>query len=60
MSLPTGRISSENNKKGEKTMITNGFTYIAVLACIAGGLIWAQHTTKAKFFDYVPPWFCCT
>ena len=36
-------------------MITNGFTYIAVLACIAGGLIWAQHTTKAKFFDYVPP-----
>ena len=68
MSLPTGRISSENNKKGEKTMITNGFTYIAVLACIAGGLIWAQHTTKAKFFDYVPPvvllyligMICCT
>ena len=49
-------------------MITNGFTYIAVLACIAGGLIWAQHTTKAKFFDYVPPvvllyligMICCT
>ena len=49
-------------------MITNGFTYIAVLAFIAGGLIWAQHTTKAKFFDYVPPvvllyligMICCT
>ena len=49
-------------------MITNGFTYIAVLACLAGCLIWAQHTTKAKFFDYVPPvvllyligMICCT
>ena len=49
-------------------MITNGFTYIALLAFIAGGLIWAQHTTKAKFFDYVPPvvllyligMICCT
>ena len=49
-------------------MITNGFTYIAVLACIAGCLIWAQHSTKAKFFDYVPPvvllyligMICCT
>ena len=49
-------------------MITNGFTYIAVLAFIVGGLIWAQHSTKAKFFDYVPPvvllyligMVCCT
>ena len=49
-------------------MITNGFTYLAVLACVAGCLIWAQHTTKAKFFDYVPPvvllyligMICCT
>ena len=49
-------------------MITNGFTYLAVLACIAGCLIWAQHATKAKFFDYVPPvvllyligMICCT
>ena len=49
-------------------MITNGFTYIAVLAFIAGGLIWLQHSTKAKFFDYVPPvvllyligMVCCT
>ena len=49
-------------------MITNGFTYIALLACVAGCLIWAQHTTKAKFFDYVPPvvllyligMICCT
>jgi len=49
-------------------VITNGFTYIALLACIAGCLIWAQHSTKAKFFDYVPPvvllyligMVCCT
>ena len=49
-------------------MITNGFTYIAVLACLAGVLIWAQYSTKAKFFDYVPPvvllyligMLCCT
>ena len=49
-------------------MITNGFTYIAFLAFIAGCLIWAQHSTKAKFFDYVPPvvllyligMVCCT
>ena len=49
-------------------MITNGFTYIALLAFIAGVLIWAQHSTKAKFFDYVPPvvllyligMVCCT
>ena len=49
-------------------MITNGFTYIAVLACIAGCLIWAQKSTQAKFFDFVPPvvllyligMLCCT
>jgi len=49
-------------------LITNGFTYLAVLACIAGCLIWAQHATKSKFFDYVPPvvllyligMICCT
>ena len=36
-------------------MITNGFTYIAVLAFIAAVLIGAQKLTKSKFFDYVPP-----
>ena len=49
-------------------MITSGFTYLAVLACIAGCLIWAQYATKSKFFDYVPPvvllyligMVCCT
>ena len=49
-------------------MITNGFTYIALLAFIAGSLIWAQKATKSKFFDYAPPvvllymigMICCT
>lgn len=49
-------------------MITNGFTYLAVLACIAGCLIWAQKATKSKFFEFVPPvvllyligMLCCT
>lgn len=49
-------------------MITNGFTYLAVLACVAGCLIWSQNATKSKFFDYVPPvvllyligMICCT
>ena len=49
-------------------MITNGFTYLAVLACIAGCLIWAQKKTQAKFFEYAPPvvllyligMLCCT
>lgn len=49
-------------------MITNGFTYIAVLAFIAACLIGAQKMTKSKFFDYVPPvvllyliaMLCCT
>lgn len=49
-------------------MITNGFTYIAVLAFIAAVLIGAQKLTKSKFFDYVPPvvllyligMVCCT
>ena len=36
-------------------MITNGFTYIAVLAFLAACLIGAQKLTKSKFFDYVPP-----
>lgn len=36
-------------------MITNGFTYIAVLIFIAAILVWLQRYTKSKFFDYVPP-----
>lgn len=36
-------------------MITNGFTYLAFLAAIAGSLIWAQKATGAKFFEYMPP-----
>ena len=36
-------------------MITNGFTYIAVLICLAAFLVWLQKYTKWKFFDYVPP-----
>ena len=49
-------------------MITNGFTYIAVLAFIAACLIWVHKTVPTKFFDYVPPvvllyligMLCCT
>lgn len=36
-------------------MITNGFTYIAVLIFLAAMLVWLQRYTKSKFFDYVPP-----
>ncbi|MBS6396933.1 MAG: DUF819 family protein [Clostridiales bacterium] len=36
-------------------MITNGFTYIAVLIFIAAILVWLQRYTKSKFFDYAPP-----
>ena len=36
-------------------MITNGFTYIAVLIFIAALLVWLQKYTKSKFFDFVPP-----
>lgn len=36
-------------------MITNGFTYIAVLVFTAAVLVWLQRTTKSKFFDYAPP-----
>ncbi len=36
-------------------MITNGFTYIAFLMFVAGGLLFLQKTTKWKVFDIVPP-----
>ena len=36
-------------------MITNGFTYVAVLIFIAAMLLWLQKFTKWKFFDFVPP-----
>lgn len=36
-------------------MITNGFTYIAVLIFIGAMLLWLQKYTKWKFFDFVPP-----
>lgn len=36
-------------------MITNGFTYIAVLIFLAAMLVWLQKYTKAKFFEFVPP-----
>lgn len=36
-------------------MITNGFTYIAVLIFIAAMLVWLQKYTKSKFFEYAPP-----
>ena len=36
-------------------MITNGFTYIAVLVFLAAVLVGAEKLTKWKFFKYVPP-----
>lgn len=36
-------------------MITNGFTYIAVLIFIAAVLLCLQKYTQWKFFDYAPP-----
>ena len=36
-------------------MITNGFTYIAFLMFIAGGMLALQKYTKWKVFDIVPP-----
>lgn len=36
-------------------MITNGFTYIAVLIFTAAMLVWLQKVTKSKFFEYAPP-----
>ncbi len=36
-------------------MITSGFTYIAFLMFVAGGLLFLQKTTKWKIFDIVPP-----
>lgn len=36
-------------------MITNGFTYIAVLVFLAAILVGAEKLTKWKFFKYVPP-----
>lgn len=36
-------------------MITNGFTYIAVLIFTAALLVWLQKYTKSKFFDWAPP-----
>lgn len=49
-------------------MITNGFTYIAVLVALAAVLIGLEEKTKAKFFKYAPPvvllylitMICCT
>ncbi|MEY8232706.1 DUF819 family protein [Oscillospiraceae bacterium 50-16] len=57
-----------SDRKGESIVITNGFTYLAVLACIAGCLIWAQKKTQSKFFEFAPPvvllyligMLCCT
>jgi len=35
--------------------ITNGFTYVAVLMFLAGGLLFLQKNFKWKIFDTVPP-----
>jgi len=35
-------------------MITNGFTYLAVIVFFAGTVVWAEKVFKSKFFKYVP------
>lgn len=36
-------------------MITNGFTYVAVLICLAAALITLEKKTGWKFFEFLPP-----
>lgn len=36
-------------------VITNGFTYIAFLMCLAGVLLALEKYTKWKIFNLVPP-----
>ena len=55
MILYESKIFVKNNMQEGYTMITNGFTYVAVLIFIAAMLLWLQKFTKWKFFDFVPP-----
>ena len=41
-------------------VITNGFTYIAFLMFIAGGLLALEKYAKLKIFNWVPPWSSST
>lgn len=41
-------------------MITNGFTYIAVLVFIAALLVWLQRYTKSNSSTMHHLSFCCT
>ena len=36
-------------------MITNGFSFIAFIVCLAAGTFFVEERTKSKFFEYVPP-----
>jgi uncharacterized membrane protein len=35
-------------------MITNGFTYLAVIVFFAGSVVWAEKVFKGTFFKHVP------
>ncbi|MGA1791847.1 MAG: DUF819 family protein, partial [bacterium] len=35
-------------------MITDGFTYLAVIVFFAGVVVWAEKVHRGKFFKYVP------
>ena len=35
-------------------MITDGFTYLAVIVFFAGAVVWTEKALKGKFFKYVP------
>ncbi len=36
-------------------MIEDGFSYVAVLVALGGGILWMQRSTGWKVFDYAPP-----
>ncbi|MDJ0918642.1 MAG: DUF819 family protein [Woeseiaceae bacterium] len=36
-------------------MIEDGFSYVAVLVALGGGILWMQRATGWKFFEYAPP-----
>lgn len=36
-------------------MIEDGFSYVAVLVALGGGILWLQKATGWKFFEYAPP-----
>jgi uncharacterized membrane protein len=38
----------------ETPMITDGFSYLAVLMSLSAFIVFTEQKTKAKFFEYLP------